>query len=71
MKKLKRVLVSVPTGGGSPRDGMTGMACAVKAGEASAMQIPLGQLAEISLVSGPAMIRDESGCLSDYVFYRF
>ena len=50
---------------------MTGMACAVKAGEASAMQIPLGQLAEISLVSGPAMIRDESSRLSGYVFCRF
>ena len=32
------------------------------------MQIPLGQLADISLVSGPAMIRDENGRLSGYVF---
>ena len=32
------------------------------------MQIPLGQLADISLVTGPAMIRDENGRLSGYVF---
>ncbi len=68
LEKLKRVLVSVPTGGGASTGGMTGMAGAAKAGGASAMQIPLGQLADISLVSGPAMIRDENGRLSGYVF---
>jgi Cu(I)/Ag(I) efflux system membrane protein CusA/SilA len=31
-------------------------------------QIPLGQLAEIRLTSGPAMIRDEEGQLAGYVF---
>ena len=31
-------------------------------------QIPLGQLAEIRLTSGPAMIRDEDGQLAGYVF---
>jgi Cu(I)/Ag(I) efflux system membrane protein CusA/SilA len=31
-------------------------------------QIPLGQLAEIKLASGPAMIRDEDGQLAGYVF---
>ena len=31
-------------------------------------QIPLAQLAEIRLVSGPAMIRNENGLLSGYVY---
>ncbi|HSF58420.1 MAG TPA: CusA/CzcA family heavy metal efflux RND transporter [Candidatus Binatia bacterium] len=31
-------------------------------------QVPLGQLAEIRLTSGPAMIRDEEGQLAGYVF---
>jgi Cu(I)/Ag(I) efflux system membrane protein CusA/SilA len=44
--KLKRVLVTTPTGA----------------------QIPLGQLADISLKTGPGMIRDENGRLSGYVY---
>jgi Cu(I)/Ag(I) efflux system membrane protein CusA/SilA len=31
-------------------------------------QIPLGQLADIRLVQGPAMLRDENGFLSGYVY---
>jgi copper/silver efflux system protein len=31
-------------------------------------QVPLGQLAELRLASGPAMIRDEDGQLAGYVF---
>lgn len=34
----------------------------------SGAQIPLGQLATIKLVEGPAMIRDENGTLSGYVY---
>ena len=34
----------------------------------SGAQIPLGQLAEITLTPGPAMIRDESGELAGYVY---
>ena len=34
----------------------------------SGAQVPLAQLAEIKLVSGPAMIRDEDGMLSGYVY---
>jgi Cu(I)/Ag(I) efflux system membrane protein CusA/SilA len=32
------------------------------------VQVPLGQLADIRLVQGPAMIRDENGFLSGYVY---
>ena len=31
-------------------------------------QIPMGQIAEIKMVNGPAMIRDENGRLSGYVY---
>jgi Cu(I)/Ag(I) efflux system membrane protein CusA/SilA len=34
----------------------------------SGSQIPLGQLADIELVSGPSMIRDENGMLAGYVY---
>jgi Cu(I)/Ag(I) efflux system membrane protein CusA/SilA len=34
----------------------------------SGAQVPLGQLADIRLTSGPAMIRDEDGQLAGYVF---
>lgn len=34
----------------------------------SGAQIPLAQLADIELVSGPGMIRDENGMLSGYVY---
>ena len=32
------------------------------------MQIPVGQLATVKLVSGPAMLRDENGLLAGYVY---
>ena len=32
------------------------------------MQIPVGQLADVKLVSGPAMLRDENGMLTGYVY---
>ncbi len=34
----------------------------------SGAQIPMGQLADIEMVSGPAMLRDENGMLSSYVY---
>ncbi len=37
-------------------------------GEGGMRQVPLAQLADIKLVSGPAMIRDENGFLSGYVY---
>ena len=32
------------------------------------MQIPVGQLADVKLASGPAMLRDENGMLNGYVY---
>lgn len=32
------------------------------------LQVPIGQLADVALVSGPAMLRDENGLLNGYVY---
>ena len=32
------------------------------------LQVPVGQLADVALVSGPAMLRDENGLLNGYVY---
>jgi len=52
--QLARVLIPIPSNGGS-----SSMAPA---------NVPLGQLASIRLVEGPAMIRDENGKLAGYVY---
>ena len=72
--KLKRVLVAAGSGGAGAASGMGGMSGstgAAGAGGARVRQIPLEQLAEISLKTGPSMIRDENGRLSGYVYVDF
>jgi Cu(I)/Ag(I) efflux system membrane protein CusA/SilA len=53
-------------------EGGSGEAGAGMGGGASAMngrkQIPLGELADVEMVSGPAMIRDDDGLLAAYVY---
>lgn len=68
VEKLKRVLVPVASGGAVFGGGMGGMGGSGKIGSSGVLQVPLGQLADISLKTGPAMIRDENGRLSGYVF---
>ncbi len=59
LEKLKRILVPARLGPSAPMGagGGTGLA-----------QIPLAQLADIRVTTGPAMIRDEDGMLAGYVF---
>jgi Cu(I)/Ag(I) efflux system membrane protein CusA/SilA len=73
VEKLKRVLVPVQTGGAVSTGGMGGMGgtSGLVGGSSGVGRIPLGQLAEISLKSGPSMIRDENGRLSGYVYVDF
>jgi Cu(I)/Ag(I) efflux system membrane protein CusA/SilA len=69
LDQLGRVLVTARGGNESadaPAAGMDGSRAADSGG--SVMQIPLSELAEISLVNGPAMIRDENGMLAEYVY---
>jgi Cu(I)/Ag(I) efflux system membrane protein CusA/SilA len=61
IEKLKRILVPVRMGGAAKMESggaaVQGMA-----------QIPLTQLADIRVTTGPAMIRDEDAMLAGYVF---
>jgi len=61
--KLKRVLVPVMSArlGEAGEGGMTGSANTIQ-------QIPLGQLADIRITSGPPVIRNENGALTGWVY---
>jgi Cu(I)/Ag(I) efflux system membrane protein CusA/SilA len=70
VEKLRRVLVPVQQGGGVAAGGMGGMGGTGGSAGTSGSRvthIPLGELADISLVTGPAMIRDENGRLQGVV----
>jgi Cu(I)/Ag(I) efflux system membrane protein CusA/SilA len=72
LEKLRRVLVPIQAGGPGPVTAMGGMGgTSSPAGGPGVGRVPLGQLAEISLKTGPAMIRDENGRLSGYVYVDF
>jgi copper/silver efflux system protein len=60
IEKIKRILVPVNMGGGG--------AMTLAASGAQMAHIPLAQLADISMNTGPAMIRDEDAMLAGYVF---
>jgi Cu(I)/Ag(I) efflux system membrane protein CusA/SilA len=69
VEKLKRVLVPIQPEGGGPSGGMGGgMGGSAGAGGAAVQHIPMAEIADISLTTGPAMIRDENGRLSGYVY---
>ena len=72
LEKLRRVLVPATSGGAGRASGMGGRMSEstgfLGSGGARVRHIPLGELADISLTTGPAMIRDENGRLSGYVF---
>jgi Cu(I)/Ag(I) efflux system membrane protein CusA/SilA len=66
LDKLRHLLVPVSASGGgvAAGGGMGG-----GGGSSSPVaQVPLGQVADISLNTGPAMIRDENGQLTGYVY---
>ncbi len=75
ISKLKRVFVPAGSGNTGSPSGMGGMSGSAGAPSGAAVSrvahIPLEQLAEISLKSGPSMIRDENGRLSGYVYVDF
>jgi len=73
LDKLRRVLVPVNQGTVGAAAGMGGMGGSTggSSGTGRVAHIPLEQLAEISLKTGPSMIRDENGRLSGYVYVDF
>jgi Cu(I)/Ag(I) efflux system membrane protein CusA/SilA len=72
LDQLGRVLVTARTGGaggaGQGAMGMGGGGANASRSGAGVIQVPIGELADIKLTSGPAMIRDENGMLAGYVF---
>jgi len=73
MEKLRRVFVPVQAGGAATGGGMGGMGGSASSGSAAGgiAHIPLTELAEISLKTGPSMIRDENGRLTGFVTVNF
>jgi len=68
LEKLRRVFVPVQSGGTASAGGMGGMGGLPSSGGRGVTHVPITELAEISLKTGPSMIRDENGRLSGYVF---
>lgn len=70
LEKIKRILIPIQVRELSPnsslgrKESMGGMSSASR----EIAYIPLGQIAHISLTTGPAMIRDEDGMLAGYVY---
>jgi Cu(I)/Ag(I) efflux system membrane protein CusA/SilA len=68
LERLRRVLVPVRPGGSSPSGGMGGgMSGSGGTLGPGLAHVPITEIAEISLKTGPGMIRDENGRLSGYV----
>ena len=73
IEKLRRVFVPVQVGGIATGSGMGGMGGSASpgAGGSGVAHIPITELAEISLKTGPSMIRDENGRLTGFVTVNF
>jgi len=69
LEKVKRILVPVRMGGSGGMAGMTGMGGKGSSASSGAVaHVPLTQLADVYLTTGPAMIRNEDGMLTGYVY---
>jgi Cu(I)/Ag(I) efflux system membrane protein CusA/SilA len=73
--QLERILVTARGGGSSGGtaggDGMTGMGggpAGAAPSSAGRVQVPMKELADIRLMTGPSMIRDENAMMAGYVF---
>ncbi|MFI5295839.1 MAG: efflux RND transporter permease subunit [Thermodesulfovibrionales bacterium] len=64
IEKIKRILVPVTLSNGS-----TGMGSPVQAGAAG--RVPLGEIADISIIKGPTAIKSEEGLLANYVYVDY
>jgi copper/silver efflux system protein len=69
---LKRVLIPVMMGNGVRPTTETGTTGGVgTSSPATVLQIPLGELATISIARGPTVIKSEEGLLASYVYIDF
>jgi len=69
VEHLRQVLVPIHRGS-TAGDAMAGGAGSteIAAGEPGGAHVPLGQVADVHIASGPPMIRDEAGMLVGYVY---
>ncbi len=68
-EKLKRVLVPIGTAGGKGSGGEKEMgATALATASTAVRQVPLGQLVDIHVTSGPPLIKNEDGALTGWVY---
>ncbi len=68
LQAVRDVVVPLPEGMEPPRADGEAMAASVSKPRRAPAQIPLSAIAEIRVVSGPPMIRDEAGQLVGYVY---
>ena len=68
LDQLGRVLVTARVGGMETSGSGGAMNAGANAESDGVIQVPIAELADIQLVNGPAMIRDENGMLAAYVF---
>ena len=71
--QLRRILVTARVGGmNRAGDDMTGKTPGTEqttgAANTAPIQVPMSELADIEIVNGPSMLRDENGMLSSYVY---
>jgi Cu(I)/Ag(I) efflux system membrane protein CusA/SilA len=66
--QLRRVLVTSKIGGMSASSGEMGGQTTPQASSGAPIQVPIGELADIQLVNGSSMLRDENGMLASYVY---
>jgi Cu(I)/Ag(I) efflux system membrane protein CusA/SilA len=72
--ELKRVLVPIPQSGAGESAGAgmgMGQSSLTGGGAAPIGQIPLSEVADISIVKGPTVIKSEEGLLASYVYIDF
>jgi len=68
LDQLGRVLVTARAGGMEASGSAGAMSARASVVSEGVIQVPIAELADIQLVNGPAMIRDENGMLAAYVF---
>ena len=68
LDQLRRVLVTARAGGMTDRTGDGMGSGRTETGTTQPIQVPISELADIELVNGPSMIRDENGMLAAYVY---
>lgn len=66
IEKLKRIFVPVMPSA-PPLPGPSGM----PSGPSGVYQVPLGELADITIVRGPTLVKSEEGLLTSYVYIDF